>query len=157
MSLRVRAASVTSIMDKLMRVPLSQLGVHSTGCRYSFFPKKIKGNDSGQIINFVSSDVDRIVNFCNSFHAFWSLPVQLTIALYLLYREVLLLLPPSHLNPPLEVGLAFVAGLIAAIVLIPINKKITSMIGSRSEKMMHAKDQRVKVHELPFTDYFTAL
>ncbi|KAF8382283.1 hypothetical protein PRIPAC_71425 [Pristionchus pacificus] len=114
MSLRVRAASVTSIMDKLMRVPLSQLGVHSTG----------------QIINFVSSDVDRIVNFCNSFHAFWSLPVQLTIALYLLYREV---------------GLAFVAGLIAAIVLIPINKKITSMIGSRSEKMMHAKDQRVKL------------
>ncbi|GMR59215.1 hypothetical protein PMAYCL1PPCAC_29410, partial [Pristionchus mayeri] len=114
MSLRVRAASVTSIMDKLMRVPLSQLGVHSTG----------------QIINFVSSDVDRIVNFCNSFHAFWSLPVQLTIALYLLYREV---------------GLAFVAGLAAAVVLIPINKKITSMIGVRSERMMHAKDQRVKL------------
>ncbi|GMT11144.1 hypothetical protein PFISCL1PPCAC_2441, partial [Pristionchus fissidentatus] len=114
MSLRVRAASVTSIMDKLMKVPLSQLGVHSTG----------------QLINFVSSDVDRIVNFCNSFHAFWSLPVQLTIALYLLYREV---------------GLAFLAGLAAAVVLIPINKKITSLIGSRSEKMMHAKDQRVKL------------
>ncbi|GMS80294.1 hypothetical protein PENTCL1PPCAC_2469, partial [Pristionchus entomophagus] len=114
MSLRVRAASVTSIMDKLMRVPLSQLGVHSTG----------------QIINFVSTDVDRIVNFCNSFHAFWSLPFQLTIALYLLYREV---------------GLAFLAGLIAAVVLIPINKKITTMIGWRSERMMHAKDQRVKL------------
>lgn len=114
MSLRVRAASVTSIMDKLMRVPLSQLGVHSTG----------------QIINYVSTDVDRIVNFCNSFHAFWSLPFQLIIALILLYREV---------------GLAFFAALALAILIIPINKKITTAIGTRSEKMMAAKDQRVKL------------
>ncbi|KAK6048662.1 hypothetical protein COOONC_13833, partial [Cooperia oncophora] len=71
-SLKVRAATVTAIYDKLLMVPLSEMSKFS----------------SGSILNFVSTDVDRLVNFCNSFHAFWSLPVQLAIALYLLYREV---------------------------------------------------------------------
>ncbi|EPB72037.1 ABC transporter, ATP-binding protein [Ancylostoma ceylanicum] len=71
-SLKVRAATVTAIYDKLLMVPLSEMSKFS----------------SGMILNYISTDVDRIVNFCNSFHAFWSLPVQLGIALYLLYREL---------------------------------------------------------------------
>ncbi|KAK6057354.1 hypothetical protein COOONC_05130 [Cooperia oncophora] len=110
----VRAATVTAIYDKLLMVPLSEMSKFS----------------SGSILNFVSTDVDRLVNFCNSFHAFWSLPVQLAIALYLLYREV---------------GLAFLAGVVAALILIPLNKCITNSIGRMSVKLMHCKDQRVKV------------
>ncbi|PAV90038.1 hypothetical protein WR25_07659 [Diploscapter pachys] len=72
-SLRIRAASVCTIYDKLTRIPLSEMHSFSTG----------------RILNFVSTDVDRIVNFCNSFHAFWSLPLQLILALYLLYREMI--------------------------------------------------------------------
>uniref|UniRef100_A0A914R6M6 ABC transmembrane type-1 domain-containing protein n=1 Tax=Parascaris equorum TaxID=6256 RepID=A0A914R6M6_PAREQ len=78
----------------------------------------------------MSTDVDRIVNVCSSFHAFWSLPLQLGVALYLLYREV---------------GLAFLSGLIASLLLVPLNKFITSAIGRLSEKMMQCKDQRVKL------------
>uniref|UniRef100_A0A1I7XL72 ABC transmembrane type-1 domain-containing protein n=1 Tax=Heterorhabditis bacteriophora TaxID=37862 RepID=A0A1I7XL72_HETBA len=113
-SLRVRAATVTAIYDKLLRVPISEM--------HSF--------SSGKILNFISTDVDRIVNFCNSFHAFWSLPVQLLIALYLLHREI-----------NVEVGVAFISGLLAAIFLIPINKYVTNCIGKMSEKLMHCKDQ----------------
>jgi ATP-binding cassette subfamily C (CFTR/MRP) protein 10 len=45
---------------------------------------------SGEIVNAMSTDVDRIVNFCNSFHACWSLPLQIVIALYLLYQQIYL-------------------------------------------------------------------
>ncbi|KAJ1360543.1 Multidrug resistance-associated protein 7 [Parelaphostrongylus tenuis] len=113
-SLKVRAATVTAIYDKLLMVKSSEMSKFS----------------SGSILNFVSTDVDRIVNFCNSFHAFWSLPVQLGVALYLLYREV---------------GMSFLAGVMAAFVLIPINKWVTTTIGRMSVKLMHCKDQRIKV------------
>ncbi|ETN80662.1 ABC transporter, ATP-binding protein [Necator americanus] len=110
----VRTATVTAIYDKLLMVPVSEMSKFS----------------SGMILNFISTDVDRIVNFCNSFHAFWSLPVQLGIALYLLYREV---------------GMAFLAGVMVAIILIPLNKKVTDSIGRMSVKLMHWKDQRIKL------------
>ncbi|PAV80624.1 hypothetical protein WR25_12645 [Diploscapter pachys] len=113
-SLRIRAAAVCTIYDKLTRIPLSEMHSFSTG----------------RILNFVSTDVDRIVNFCNSFHAFWSLPLQLILALYLLYREV---------------GMAFLSGLAATVVLIPINKVITNAIGKMSEKLMNCKDLRIKM------------
>ncbi|KAK6046038.1 hypothetical protein COOONC_16456, partial [Cooperia oncophora] len=43
------------------------------------------------------------------------------------------------------VGLAFLAGVVAALILIPLNKCITNSIGRMSVKLMHCKDQRVKV------------
>ncbi len=36
----------------------------------------------------MSTDTDRIVNFCNSFHQFWSLPFQVIVSLALLYQQV---------------------------------------------------------------------
>lgn len=72
-SLKVRCALLTAVYDKLLQIPLCRLSEFSTG----------------QLVNFVSTDVDRIVNFFNSFHAVWSMPMNLIIALYLLYREVI--------------------------------------------------------------------
>ena len=36
----------------------------------------------------MSTDTDRIVNFCQSFHQFWSLPFQVAVSLYLLHQQV---------------------------------------------------------------------
>lgn len=30
----------------------------------------------GEIVNFMTTDNDRVVNSCASFHAFWSIPLQ---------------------------------------------------------------------------------
>ncbi|CAF1369283.1 unnamed protein product [Adineta steineri] len=84
----------------------------------------------GEIVNFMSTDSDRIVNFFQSFHAFWSLPVQIIIVLYLLYKQI---------------GLTFLTGLAFAIILIPINKVIASKIAILSQDMMLYKDERVKL------------
>ena len=63
--------------------------------------------DTGEVVNLMSTDTDRIVNFCPSFHQFWSLPFQIAISLYLLYEQV---------------GISFLAGVAFIILLIPINK-----------------------------------
>lgn len=84
--------------------------------------------DSPDILNLMSTDVDRIVNSCISFHSFWSIPFQLFITLYLLYTQI---------------GSAFIAGVVFGVVLIPINRWIAVKIGTYSQKLMDAKDARV--------------
>jgi hypothetical protein len=36
---------------------------------------------SGELTNLLSTDADRVANFCPSFHAVWALPVQMIVAL----------------------------------------------------------------------------
>ncbi|XP_014478346.1 PREDICTED: multidrug resistance-associated protein 7 isoform X2 [Dinoponera quadriceps] len=84
----------------------------------------------GEIINFMSTDSDRLVNSCPSFHTFWSIPLQLFVTLYLLHQQI---------------GASFLAGVAFSIVLIPINKIIANKIGKLSAKLMGYKDQRVRL------------
>ncbi|XP_057325310.1 ATP-binding cassette sub-family C member 10 [Microplitis mediator] len=84
----------------------------------------------GEIVNFMSTDSDRIVNSCPSFHTLWSIPLQLAVTLYLLHTQI---------------GISFLAGISFTIILIPINKFIANKIGVLSTKMMKFKDQRVRL------------
>lgn len=83
-----------------------------------------------EILNLMSTDTDRIVNSCISFHSFWSIPFQLFTTLWLLYTQL---------------GVAFVSGVIFAVLLIPINRYIALKIGKLSAFLMTAKDGRVQV------------
>ncbi|CAF0823034.1 unnamed protein product [Didymodactylos carnosus] len=114
LTLKCKVCLYTQIYQKATKLNLSQMGNFSMG----------------EIVNHMSTDTDRIVNFFQSFHAFWSLPVQIAIVLYLLY---------------LQIGLTFLTGLAFAIILIPINKVIASKIGKLSQSMMMYKDDRVKL------------
>ncbi|CAB3365957.1 Hypothetical predicted protein [Cloeon dipterum] len=111
--LKIRASLVTVVYNKILKPSVSSLSELNYGA----------------IVNYMSTDTDRIVNSCASFHAFWSIPAQIAVTLYLLY---------------LQVGPAFLAGLAFSIILIPINKCIASKIGQLSEKLMACKDDRVK-------------
>jgi ATP-binding cassette subfamily C (CFTR/MRP) protein 10 len=59
---------------------------------------------SGEIQTLMSVDGDRVVNLCASVHELWSLPLQMAVALGLLYMQV---------------KFAFLAGLAVIILLIP--------------------------------------
>ncbi|CAN8325085.1 unnamed protein product [Cochlearia groenlandica] len=87
------------------------------------------GFSEGEIQTFMSVDADRIVNLCNSLHDMWSLPLQIGIALYLLYTQV---------------KFAFLSGLAITILLIPVNKWISVLIAAATEKMMKLKDERIR-------------
>ncbi|XP_050731824.1 ATP-binding cassette sub-family C member 10-like [Eriocheir sinensis] len=111
-NLKVRAAVISTIYRKVLQVSTASLGVLSTG----------------EIVNLMSTDTDRIVNFVQSFHALWSLPLQLTVTLYLLYRQI---------------GIAFLAGVAVTVVVVPVNKWLANRIGILSVEMMSYKDRRV--------------
>ncbi|XP_061173578.1 ATP-binding cassette sub-family C member 10-like [Saccostrea echinata] len=112
--LKIRCSVITTVYKKALRISSVSSSKFSTG----------------EIVNFMSTDTDRVVNFCPSFHAFWSLPFQVGVSLYLLHSQV---------------GLAFLAGLGFAILLIPINKWLANKIGQLSTEMMLQKDARVKL------------
>ncbi|XP_077379727.1 ATP-binding cassette sub-family C member 10 isoform X2 [Festucalex cinctus] len=84
----------------------------------------------GEVVNLMSADTDRVVNFFNSFHELWSLPFQLAIALYLLY---------------VQVGVAFLGGVGVALLLVPFNKFLASRILRNNQDMLGYKDARVKL------------
>ncbi|KAJ6648254.1 ATP-binding cassette sub-family C member 10 [Pseudolycoriella hygida] len=112
-----------SIITMKMRISLvSQIYSHSLAAKTL--------SNSPDILNLMSTDVDRIVNSCISFHSFWSIPFQLFITLYLLYTQI---------------GSAFIAGVVFAVALIPINRFIAVKIGTYSQKLMGAKDDRVSI------------
>ncbi|KAL1509095.1 hypothetical protein ABEB36_003889 [Hypothenemus hampei] len=112
---RMRSAIIAQIYKKTISVNAAKLN---------------KEFSIGEIMNFMSTDTERIVNSCPSFHALWSIPFQLAVTLYLLYSQV---------------GLAFLAGVLFSVVLIPVNKAITNKIVEFSEKLMEKKDARVKI------------
>lgn len=113
-SLCARAALVSAIYSKALRVNGSGLTYFSLG----------------EVVNFMSTDTDRVVNFFNSFHEVWSLPFQFSIALYLLY---------------LQVGVSFLGGLGVALLLVPLNKLLASRILENNKHMLRHKDSRVKL------------
>uniref|UniRef100_A0A669B340 ATP-binding cassette sub-family C member 10 n=1 Tax=Oreochromis niloticus TaxID=8128 RepID=A0A669B340_ORENI len=113
-ALSARAALVTAIYNKALRVSSCSLA----------------GFTLGEVVNLMSTDTDRVVNFFQSFHELWSLPFQLAVTLYLLY---------------LQVGVAFLGGLSVALLLVPFNKFLASFILSNNKKMLMWKDNRVKL------------
>lgn len=93
LGLKVRAALISSVYKKALNVSTVSLSKFTTG----------------DIVNFMSTDTDRVVNFSVSFHSFWSLPISVVVSLYLLYSQV---------------GLAFLTGLGFALMLGPLNRYI---------------------------------
>uniref|UniRef100_A0A8C2YRI5 ATP-binding cassette sub-family C member 10 n=1 Tax=Chinchilla lanigera TaxID=34839 RepID=A0A8C2YRI5_CHILA len=85
---------------------------------------------TGEVLNLLGTDSERLLNFTGSFHEAWGLPLQLAITLYLLYQQV---------------GLAFVGGLVLALLLVPINKVIATRIMASNQDMLQHKDARVKL------------
>ncbi|XP_015256948.1 PREDICTED: multidrug resistance-associated protein 7-like [Cyprinodon variegatus] len=113
-SLSARASLVSAIYGKALQVSSCSLA----------------GFTLGEVVNLMSTDTDRVVNFFNSFHELWSLPFCFSVTLYLLY---------------LQVGAAFLGGLCVALVLVPFNKFLASRILSNNKNMLRYKDNRVKL------------
>ena len=84
----------------------------------------------GQINNIMSVDTDRVSDVAISLHEFWSLPIQIGIALYLLYAQV---------------SWSLLAGVMIVVILIPINAWLTKRIQTVSKAMMKFKDARLSL------------
>ncbi|KAK2986502.1 hypothetical protein RJ640_021377, partial [Escallonia rubra] len=113
LKLKLRSSIMSAIFQQCLCVSLAERSKFS----------------EGEIQTFMSVDADRTVNLCNSFHDMWSLPLQIGIALYLLYTQV---------------KFAFLSGLAITILLIPVNKWIAELIAKATRNMMEQKDERIR-------------
>ncbi|EPS71658.1 hypothetical protein M569_03101, partial [Genlisea aurea] len=112
--LKMRSSIMTMIYRKCLVVNLAERSKFS----------------EGEIQTFMSVDADRIVNLVNSIHDVWSLPLQIGVALFLLYQQV---------------KFAFVSGIAITILLIPVNKWIANLIANATKLMMEKKDERIRM------------
>lgn len=62
--LKMRGAIVSTILRKTLSVTSTELN---------------KAFSVGEITNFMSTDTDRIINSCPSFHFLWSIPLQVIV------------------------------------------------------------------------------
>ena len=97
LKLKVRASLITSVYKHVISVSSLELNQFSTG----------------EVINYMSTDVDRIVNFGPSLHAVWSLPFQLLVTIGLLYQQL---------------GVSSLAGVGITILMIPLNKYVADKV-----------------------------
>lgn len=75
-----------------------------------------------------------------SFHELWSLPLQIAVALFLLYRQV---------------EWVCLAGVGFVVLLIPLNRLLAKRIAVASSSLMEAKDERISSMTATLRSIFT--
>ncbi|KAI0502262.1 hypothetical protein KFK09_017209 [Dendrobium nobile] len=88
-----------------------------------------QGRTTGEIINIMSVDAERISLFSWYMHDLWMVPIQVTLALLILYSSL---------------GLASLAALAATFVVMLANVPLGKMQENYQQKMMESKDTRMK-------------
>ncbi|CAH8511918.1 unnamed protein product [Schistosoma haematobium] len=111
---KVRVSVTGMVYRKILSLKSSSLNCIGTGC----------------LVNYLTSDADRIVNFAPSIHEVWAMPLQLSVAVGLLYHQL---------------GLACLVGIGFLLVLLPLNRILATKIGKFSRRLMMFKDTRIKL------------
>jgi len=88
-----------------------------------------EGYSSGEIINLMTVDAERIGEFCWCMHEPWRAVLQVSLALFILHRSV---------------GVASVAAFAATVVVMLLNHPLASLQEKFQGKLMEFKDKRMK-------------
>ncbi|XGW34342.1 hypothetical protein V3C99_018310, partial [Haemonchus contortus] len=84
----------------------------------------------GEIVNLMSIDIDRFQQISPQTMQYWSNPLQIGLALFLLWHQL---------------GVSVLSGVAAMIILFPLNFLITVLIRNCQVHQMHYKDERTKI------------
>ena len=84
---------------------------------------------SGEVVNLMSVDTQKLVDLMPFINMLWSAPFQIIIALYMLWQIL---------------GVSVLAGLLVMILMIPINGAIAAKARQFQIKQMKQKDVRMK-------------
>ncbi|GLT41476.1 hypothetical protein SLA2020_155370 [Shorea laevis] len=101
--------------------------VYQKGLKLSSLAKQ--SHTSGEIVNYMAVDVQRVGDYSWYLHDMWMLPLQIILALVILYKNV---------------GIASVATLIATIVSIIVTVPLAKVQEDYQDKLMAAKDERMR-------------
>ncbi|XP_003198194.2 multidrug resistance-associated protein 1 isoform X1 [Danio rerio] len=84
----------------------------------------------GEIVNLVSADTQKLVDFVMYFNALWLAPIEIALCLFFLWQ---------HLGP------STLAGITTVILIFPLNGFIAKMRSKLQEVQMKHKDERIKL------------
>ncbi|PIM99753.1 Multidrug resistance-associated protein/mitoxantrone resistance protein, ABC superfamily [Handroanthus impetiginosus] len=101
--------------------------VYRKGLRLSSSARQ--SHTSGEIVNYMTVDVQRVGDYSWYLHDLWMLPLQIILALAILYKNV---------------GIASVATLIATIISIVATVPLARVQEDYQDKLMTAKDDRMR-------------
>lgn len=101
--------------------------VYRKGLRLSSTAKQ--NHTSGEIVNYMAVDVQRVGDYSWYLHDIWMLPMQIILALAILYKNV---------------GIASIATLIATIISIVVTVPLAKIQEDYQDKLMAAKDDRMR-------------
>uniref|UniRef100_A0A6N2JWM3 ABC-type xenobiotic transporter n=1 Tax=Salix viminalis TaxID=40686 RepID=A0A6N2JWM3_SALVM len=110
---RLRAVTTTMIYNKSLTI-----SCHSK-----------QGHSSGEIINIMTIDANRIGRFSWFIHDPWLVMLQICLALLILYRNL---------------GLGSVAGFVATVIVMSLNYPFGRLEERFQDKLMESKDKRMK-------------
>ncbi|XP_058074547.1 ABC transporter C family member 3-like isoform X2 [Magnolia sinica] len=111
--IRVRAALIAMIYKKGMSLSI----------------RSRQGHTSGEIINFMTVDAERLGDFSFYMNDIWTVPMQIMLALLILYKNL---------------GLASIAAFVATIVVMLMNVPLGKLQEKYQKKLMESKDVRMK-------------
>ncbi|MBA0668310.1 hypothetical protein Goklo_001238, partial [Gossypium klotzschianum] len=110
--LRLRAVMVAMIYNKGLTLSCQSKQCHT----------------SGEIINFMTVDADRVGEFCFYMHDLWTAAMQVVLALLILFKYL---------------GLASVAAFFATVLVMLVNIPLGKVLEKLQEKLMESKDKRM--------------
>ncbi|KAJ0967386.1 hypothetical protein J5N97_024303 [Dioscorea zingiberensis] len=101
--------------------------VYRKGLRLSSTARQ--SHTSGEIVNYMAVDVQRVGDYSWYLHDIWMLPLQIVLALAILYKNV---------------GIASIATLVATIISIIVTIPLAKMQEEYQDNLMTAKDERMR-------------
>nr|QEY08338.1 ATP-binding cassette sub-family C member 5 [Crocus sativus] len=101
--------------------------VYRKGLRLSSLARQC--HTSGEIVNYMAVDVQRVGDYSWYLHDIWMLPLQIVLALAILYKNV---------------GIATLATLIATVISIIVTIPLAKLQEEYQDKLMSAKDERMR-------------
>ncbi|OMO86758.1 hypothetical protein COLO4_20938 [Corchorus olitorius] len=101
--------------------------VYRKGLKLSSLAKQ--SHTSGEIVNYMAVDVQRVGDYSWYLHDIWMLPLQIILALAILYKSV---------------GIASIATLVATIISIVVTVPLAKVQEEYQDKLMAAKDDRMR-------------
>ena len=137
-SLFLVAPALASIAGENSRVIMSRLGTRvKTAIMARVFKKALRLNaralsktSTGTIVNLMSNDAQQIQRFANFANLLWSSPIQIGVALWLIYREV---------GNAMWVGFGFM------VILFPFTGVVFAIVSKCRRKILKFSDERVKL------------
>ncbi|CAO2815297.1 unnamed protein product [Amaranthus hypochondriacus] len=88
-----------------------------------------QGHTSGEMINFMSVDAERVGDFSWYMHDLWMVVLQIVLALIILYRSL---------------GFASIATFVATVIIMLANYPLSTLLENYQDKLMESKDKRMK-------------